>query len=150
MEDYKWIKEQVAAYVYSTLGISDISSPEKELMENHNVWIVAVDFENKTGLDLNDGQLKRCRTVGQLVDMLSSVAVLSSTAQIAWLNQTECSTNSDGKSKSKITSKFNTHKSNTNVIKKKQEQSKGGGSSICFEKEKVADAFMRIWGIVLR
>lgn len=75
-------KEIVQDYIYYSLNIGNLPHPRNVSLEKYNIWQIAVDFENKTGVKLSDSQLKRCKTVGNFVDMCYSVVVLSSKANL--------------------------------------------------------------------
>lgn len=75
-------KAIITEYLLDSMKIGKVPYPLNVSLDQYNVWPIVIDFENKTGVNLNDSQIKRCKTVGNLLDMLFSVAILSSRANI--------------------------------------------------------------------
>ncbi|MDD6951697.1 MAG: hypothetical protein PUJ01_10150 [Parabacteroides sp.] len=75
-------KAIITEYLLDSMKIKELPYPLNVSLDQYNVWSIVTDFENKTGVNLNDSQIKRCKTVGNLIDMLFSVTILSSKANI--------------------------------------------------------------------
>lgn len=76
------IKAIITEYILDSMKIKELPYPLNASLDQYNVWSIVTDFENKTGVKLNDSQIKRCKTVGNLIDMLYPVVLLSSKANI--------------------------------------------------------------------
>ena len=64
------------------MKIKELPYPLDVSLGQYNVWTIVTDLESKTGVNLNDSQIKRCKTVGNLIDVFSSVTILSSKANM--------------------------------------------------------------------
>lgn len=75
-------KAIITEYLLDSMKIKELPYPLNVSLNQYNIWSIVTDFENKTGVNLNDSQIKRCKTVGNLIDMFFSVIILSSKANI--------------------------------------------------------------------
>lgn len=82
MKNPETTKAIITEYLLDSMKIKELPYPLNVSLDQYNVWTIVTDFENKTGVNLNDSQIKRCKTVGNLIDMLFSVIILSSKANI--------------------------------------------------------------------
>ena len=82
MNNSEKTKAIITEYVLGSMKIKELPYPLNVSLGQYNVWTIVTDFENKTGVNLNDSQIKRCKTVGNLIDVFSSVTILSSKANI--------------------------------------------------------------------
>ena len=82
MNSPETIKAIITEYLLDSMKIKELPYPLNVSLDRYNVWSIVIDFENKTGINFNDNQIKRCKTVGNLIDMFFSVIILSSKAKI--------------------------------------------------------------------
>lgn len=82
MNSPETIKAIITEYLLDSMKIKELPYPLNVSLDQYNVWSIVIDFENKTGINFNDNQIKRCKTVGNLIDMFFSVIILSSKAKI--------------------------------------------------------------------
>ena len=75
-------KAIITEYLLDSMKIKELPYPLNVSLDQYNVWSIVTDFENKTGVNLNDCQIKRCKTVGNLIDILYSVTILCSKANL--------------------------------------------------------------------
>lgn len=75
-------KAIITEYVLRSMKIKELLYSLNISLEQYNVWSIVTDFENKTGVNFSDSQIKRCKTVGNLINMLFSATILSSKANM--------------------------------------------------------------------
>lgn len=75
-------KQIIREYIFRSLEIEGLAKPQNESLEKYNKWKLANDFECKTGVLVNDSQLKRCKTVGSFVSICYSAVILSPNVKI--------------------------------------------------------------------
>ena len=59
-------KAIITEYLLDSMKIKELPYPLNVSLDQYNVWSIITDFENKTGVNLNNSQIKRCKTVGNL------------------------------------------------------------------------------------
>ena len=82
MNNPQKIKAIITEYVLRSMKIKELLYSLNVSLEQYNVWSIVTDFENKTGVNFSDSQIKRCKTVGNLINMLFSATILSSKANM--------------------------------------------------------------------
>ena len=80
MEDPKYIENVIAKYVELKLG--PIGKSRHTSLAMTNIWPIVIDFEKKTGVALNDKQLKKCTLVKDLISVLYGHYILKSRAHL--------------------------------------------------------------------
>lgn len=126
-------KEIITEYLLDSMKIKGLPNPLNVTLDQFNVWSIVTDFENKTGVNLNDSQIKRCKTVGQLIDMLYSVIILSSKVNIDNLG-----TNISSKQKYQSTSNSSySNKGGTSLGYNNRESHKKNTSEESFDTSKI-------------
>lgn len=77
MNSPETIKAIITEYLLDSMKIKGLPNPLNISLDRYNVWSIVIDFENKTGVHLNDWQIKGCKTVGNLIDILFLTTALS-------------------------------------------------------------------------
>ena len=73
---------KIREYIYHSLNLEGVPYPQNVSLEKYNIWNFATFFEAEMGVSLNDNQLKKCKTVKDLVNVCYSAVNLSPKACI--------------------------------------------------------------------
>lgn len=114
---------KIREYIYHSLNVEGVPYPQNVSLEKFNIWHFATIFEAEMGVSLNDNQLKKCKTVKDLVNICYSAVNLSPKACIdSWANES---------SKKKAVEKQSCcTKSKKNTSRQEYKQSKENSSSM--------------------
>ena len=114
---------KIREYIYHSLNVEGVPYPQNVSLEKFNICHFATIFEAEMGVSLNDNQLKKCKTVKDLVNICYSAVNLSPKACIdSWANES---------SKKKAVEKQSCcTKSKKNTSRQEYKQSKENSSSM--------------------
>ena len=73
---------KIREFIYHSLNVEGVPYPQNVSLEKYNIWNFATVFEAVMGVSLNDNQLKKCKTVKDLVNVCYSAVNLSPKACI--------------------------------------------------------------------
>ena len=114
---------KIREYIYRSLNVEGVPYPQNVSLEKYNIWHFATVFEAEMGVSLNDNQLKKCKTVKDLVNVCYSAVNLSPKACIDSLAN-ESSKKKTAEKQSCCT------KSKKNTSRQEYKQSKENSSSM--------------------